>query len=66
VPPEDGKVMLKHVEALSFNKVQVIMKCIKLVRFIKLYHDAGQQNIKFIQCLYRTSFVYGMNSKLFL
>jgi hypothetical protein len=31
---------------LSFNKVKVIVKCIKLVRVIKLYHDAGQQNIK--------------------
>jgi hypothetical protein len=30
----------KHVEALSFNKVKLIVKCIKLVRVIELYHDA--------------------------
>jgi hypothetical protein len=47
VPPEDGQVMSETRRGiLSFNKVKVIMKCIKLVRVIKLYRDAGQQNIK--------------------
>jgi hypothetical protein len=27
--------------------VKVNVKCMKLVRVIKLYHDAGQQNIKY-------------------
>jgi hypothetical protein len=35
-----GKRCPKHVEVLSFNKVKVIVKCMKLVRVIKLYHDA--------------------------
>jgi hypothetical protein len=34
-----GKRYLKHVEALSFNKVKVIVKRIKLVRVIKLKYD---------------------------
>jgi hypothetical protein len=40
VTPEDGQVMPETCEALSFNKVKVNVKCIKLVRVIKLYHDA--------------------------
>jgi hypothetical protein len=36
VPPEDGQVMPEKVEALSFNKVKVIVNCIKLVLVIKL------------------------------
>jgi hypothetical protein len=36
MPPEDGQVMPKHVEALRFNKVKVNVKCIKLVSVIKL------------------------------
>jgi hypothetical protein len=30
----------KYVEALSFNKAKVIVKCNKLVHVIKLYRDA--------------------------
>jgi hypothetical protein len=40
MPPEDGQVMPEHVEALSFNKVKVIEKCVTLMRVVKLYHDA--------------------------
>jgi hypothetical protein len=42
-----GKWCPKHVEALSFNKVEVIVKCIKLVHVIKLYHNArsAKQNV---------------------
>jgi hypothetical protein len=35
-----GKWWPKHVEALSFNKVNVIVKYIKLLCAIKLLHDA--------------------------
>jgi hypothetical protein len=41
-------VCLKKAEALSFNKVKVNVKFIKLMLVIKLYHDAGQQTIKIL------------------
>jgi hypothetical protein len=55
VPPEDGQVMPKHVEALSFNKLKVNVKCIKLVRVVKLYRDArsAKHSIAVVVCTAR-------------
>jgi hypothetical protein len=46
-----------HVEALSFHKAKVIVKCFKLVRVINCTMMHGQQNIKlkgFISYLHDT------------
>jgi hypothetical protein len=37
VSPEDGQLGPKHVEALTFNKVKVTVKCIKLVHVTNFY-----------------------------
>jgi hypothetical protein len=38
VPSDDGQVMPEICQ--GFNKVKVIVKCIKSVRVVKLQHDA--------------------------